>query len=123
MLFPHFTCHHSNDNRGLLFAVYSISEDILGIGPFDKWLGIDAGPPVPQLSLANLPRPLPRVYPSPRFRIRAFFVNDEELFGGWANSPDGLGVWSSAQWDMLYESILRLKANGILPGTNTFPGE
>lgn len=70
---------------------------VLGIGPWDKWLGIDAGPPQPR-PLANVP--LPAVFPSPRFGFRAFFVNDEDLFGSWAASPDGGSVWSSSAWDL-----------------------
>lgn len=70
---------------------------MLGVGPWDKWLQID-----PQLTFSvNIDTlSLPVVHPSPVFEFRALFVNDEDLFGSWTNSPAGLSVWSESQWDL-----------------------
>ena len=86
-----------NDARGLLFALYTLSEVVLGRGPFDKWLGIDLDLQY-NVSVGGLD--LPAAFPSPVFKTRAFFVNDEDLFGGFANSPTGASVWSAAQWNL-----------------------
>jgi hypothetical protein len=86
-----------NDARGLIFALYTLSEVVLGRGPFDKWLGIDLDLQY-NVSLGGLG--LPATFPSPAFETRAFFVNDEDLFGGFANSPTGASVWSASQWNM-----------------------
>eukprot|EP00045_Choanoeca_perplexa_P009898 m.98129 g.98129 ORF g.98129 m.98129 type:complete len:828 (+) comp15071_c0_seq1:52-2535(+) len=106
-----------SDTRGAIFAAYSIADVILNIQPFDYWLHI-----VPdRVSSLSVNSSLRYVPGSPAYKFRAFFVNDEDLFGGLHNDPLAESVWSMDLWDKLYSTLLRLKANAVLPGTNVFP--
>jgi len=52
------------------------------------------------------------VYPSPVFRYRGFFPNDEDLLTGWIPAGKGEQTGISLKvWDNVYETILRLKGN------------
>ena len=63
-------------------------------------------------------------YPKPVFRYRGFFPNDEDLLTGWVPAGKGeqTGI-SPKTWDMVYETILRLKGNMVVPGTWIFPDD
>ena len=109
-----------SDPRGVMFAAYTIAEALLGIGPFDYWLHIDPVPS-PTIDVGQLNLSFPLLVPSPAFKYRAFFVNDEDLFGGLHNDPLAESVWSVDTWNLIMTTTLRLKANAVLPGTNIFP--
>lgn len=59
----------------------------------------------------------------PTFKYRGWFINDEDLLAGWAPDPMGENIFSLAVWDRIYETILRLRGNMIVPGTFTFADE
>ena len=52
------------------------------------------------------------------------FINDEDLLTGWApgEKKDHTGI-SLEVWNKIYETILRLKGNMVVPGTWIFPGD
>jgi hypothetical protein len=108
------------DVRGTLYAIYQFSQDYLGVDPMYYWT--DAQPE--RRSRIVLPGSLSRLFPPPLFKYRGFFINDEDLLTGWApgekadHSEISLAVMSK-----IYETILRLKGNMVVPGTWIFPGD
>ena len=106
------------DMRGTIFAIYQFSQDFLGVDPLYYWTDHQ---PARRTSIA-LPAALDKSYPAPVFQYRGFFINDEDLLTGWApgEKTDHTGI-SLAVWNKIYETILRLKGNMIVPGTWIFP--
>lgn len=108
------------DTRGTIYAIYQFSEEFLGIDPVYYWTDHI---PAHRVSIA-LPASLQETYPSPVFRYRGFFINDEDLLTGWApgEKKDKTGI-SLDVWDKIFETILRLKGNLVAPGTWIFPDD
>ncbi len=106
------------DMRGTLYAIYQFSQDYLGVDPMYYWTDKE---PVRRKSIA-IPASLARSFAPPLFKYRGFFINDEDLLTGWAPGEvkDKTGI-SLAVWDKIYETILRLKGNMVVPGTWIFP--
>ena len=61
---------------------------------------------------------LKRDYPSPLFKYRGFFINDKDQLTGWApgETSDHSGI-ANPVMDKIFETILRLKGNMVVPGT------
>lgn len=108
------------DLRGTIYAIYQFSQDYLGVDPMYYWT--DHMPP--RRSRIALPEHLARLFPPPVFKYRGFFINDEDLLTGWApgERTDHSGI-SLAVMSRIYETILRLKGNMVVPGTWTFPSD
>jgi hypothetical protein len=108
------------DVLGTIYAIYQFSQDYLGVDPMYHWTGL----PPPRRRRIALPASLARVFPPPRFKYRGFFINDEDLLTGWAPAPKGehTGI-SLAVMNQIYETILRLKGNMVIPGTWIFPDD
>jgi hypothetical protein len=71
-----------------------------------------------------LPSDFARVSPKPVFKYRGFFPNDEDLLTGWIPATKGEHTGISLKvWDNIYETILRLKGNMVVPGTWIFPDD
>ncbi|HEY4077229.1 MAG TPA: glycosyl hydrolase 115 family protein [Rhizomicrobium sp.] len=106
------------DMRGTMFAIYQFSQDFLGIDPMYYWNDRAAAR---KTSIA-IPAALNKNFPAPLFKYRGFFINDEDLLTGWApgEKTDHSGI-SKAVMDKIFETILRLKGNMVVPGTWTFP--
>jgi hypothetical protein len=106
------------DKRGTIYAIYQFSQDYLGVDPMYYWTDKK---PQKRKSVALAPD-LSRVIPPPLFKYRGFFINDEDLLTGWApgEKSDHTGI-SLAVWDKIFETVLRLKGNMIVPGTWIFP--
>jgi hypothetical protein len=106
------------DMRGTIFAVYQFSQDALGVDPMYYWN--DHQPP--RRANIVLPTALSKTYPAPLFKYRGFFINDEDQLTGWApgEASDHSGI-SKPVMDKIFETILRLKGNMVVPGTWTFP--
>jgi hypothetical protein len=113
-------CLMGADMRGTIYAIYEFSQTVLGIDPMYLWTD---KAPVKRNSVA-LPADFARVYPKPVFRYRGFFPNDEDLLTGWipADKREKTGI-SLKVWDNIFETILRLKGNMIVPGTWIFPDD
>ncbi len=113
-------CLTGADMRGTIFAVYQFSQTVLGVDPMYLWTD---RAPARRVSIP-LPEDFARVFPSPVFRYRGFFPNDEDLLTGWipANKGEQAGI-SLKVWDNIFETILRLKGNMIVPGTWIFPDD
>jgi hypothetical protein len=108
------------DVRGTLYAIYQFSQDYLGVDPMYYWT--DQQPK--RRSRITLPSSLARLFPPPLFKYRGFFINDEDLLTGWApgEKTDHSGI-SLAVMNKIYETILRLKGNMVVPGTWIFPND
>jgi hypothetical protein len=108
------------DMRGTIFAIYSFSQDYLGVDPMSYWNDHE---PAKRANIA-IPAGLSRNYPSPLFRYRGFFINDEDQLTGWApgEKSDRSGI-ARPVMDKIFETILRLKGNMVVPGTWTFSSD
>ena len=90
------------DMRGTIYAIYTLSEKILGVPPL--WYWCDWKPE--QKSQIELAEDLDYYQPSPTVRYRAWFPNDEDLFVPWRRkSTDNNERW--------LETMLRLKLNTV----------
>ncbi len=113
-------CLVGADMRGTIYAIYEFSQKVLGVDPMYLWTDKE---PSKRASIV-LPADFARTYPSPIFKYRGFFINDEDLLTGWVPPKKGeqTGIALST-WDMIFETILRLKGNMIVPGTWIFPDD
>jgi hypothetical protein len=108
------------DVRGTIYAIYQFSQDYLGVDPMYYWTGERPR----RRRRIVLPDSLARLFPPPLFKYRGFFINDEDLLTGWApgEKSDHSGI-SLAVMNRIYETILRLKGNMVVPGTWIFPND
>jgi hypothetical protein len=116
----HVVCLTGTDMRGTIFAIYEFSQRVLGVDPMYLWTD---KLPARHTSI-TLPSDFARTYPSPVFKYRGFFTNDEDLLSGWIPPAKGdqTGI-SLTAWDMVFETTLRLKGNMVVPGTWIFPDD
>ncbi len=93
---------HGKDMRGTIYAIYSFSEQILGVPPLWYWCSWQ--PEVKQS--IQMPANYDYFCPSPQVRYRAWFPNDQDLFTPWRwKSTDNNERW--------LETMLRLKLNTV----------
>ncbi len=93
---------HGKDMRGTIYAIYSFSEQILGVPPLWYWCSWQ--PEVKQS--IQMPANYDYFCPSPQVRYRAWFPNDQDLFIPWRRkSTDNNERW--------LETMLRLKLNTV----------
>ncbi len=113
-------CLVGADMRGTIYAIYEFSQKVLGVDPMYLWTDKQ---PAKRASI-TLPADFDHSYPSPIFKYRGFFINDEDLLTGWVVPKKGeqTGIALST-WDMVFETILRLKGNMVVPGTWIFPDD
>ena len=99
----------AGDALGFVYGLYRISHDILGVEPFWFWndqpLKKAAGYPVPAGWTAKS-KPC-------AVRYRGWFVNDEVLLNAWY-----LDGSKDKPWEMVFEALLRLGGNLVIPGTD-----
>ena len=113
-------CLVGADMRGTIYAIYQFSQSVLGADPMYLWTDKE---PEKRTSI-ELKTDFARVYPKPVFRYRGFFPNDEDLLTGWTPAAKGTNAGISLKvWDNIFETILRLKGNMIVPGTWIFPDD
>lgn len=116
----HVICLTGADMRGTIYAIYQFSQTYLGVDPMYLWTDKQ---PAKRQSI-KLPANFDRVYPKPVFKYRGFFLNDEDLLTGWRPPAKGEQTGISLKtWDNVYETILRLKGNMVVPGTWIFPDD
>jgi len=108
-----------SDVRGVIYSIYEFSHRFLKVDPFYWWTD---NPPVRQRSVA-IPNRFAEQQGSPTFRYRGWFLNDEDLLTAWRpGKADKTGI-SLETWDRIFEALLRLKGNMIIPTTFIFPYE
>lgn len=93
---------HGSDMRGTIYAIYTFSEEILGVPPLWYWNSF-----IPSTSTdLVIPANLDIYFPTPQVRYRAWFPNDTDLFSKWrAESSENNVAW--------LETMLRLKLNTV----------
>lgn len=107
-----------SDVRGAIYAVYQFSQQFLGVDPLYYWT--DHAPA--RLMQAEVADNF-ALTDGPAFHFRGWFLNDEDLFTAWKpGTTDGTGI-SLQLWDHIFEAILRLKGDMVVPGTWIFPYE
>lgn len=107
------------DMRGTIYAIYQFSQEFLGVDPLYYWT--DHQPA--KRTRVEVPADFRKFFPSPVFRYRGFFINDEDLLTGWSpGDKDHTGI-ALATWNKIDETILRLKGNMVVPGTWIFPND
>ena len=107
------------DTRGVIYAVYEFSRRFLSVDPLYFWTDHDP----PRRTEIRIPGNTDIASGSPAFRYRGWFINDEDLLTGWKpGKSDGTGI-ALEVWDRIFEALLRLKGNMIVPGTFIFPDE
>ncbi len=113
-------CLTGADMRGTIFAIYQFSQQYLGIDPMYLWTDKQ---PEKRTSI-TLPPDFAYEFPKPVFKYRGFFPNDEDLLTGWIPAAQGEHTGISLKvWDQVFETILRLKGNMVVPGTWIFPDD
>ena len=90
------------DMRGTIYAIYTLSEKILGVPPL--WYWCDWKPE--QQTQIEVSDDLDYYVSSPTVRYRAWFPNDEDLFVPWRR----LSTDNNERW---LETMLRLKLNTV----------
>ena len=106
--------------RGAIFAWYSFSEAVLGVNPLYRFTDDLPAFLAAPIAVAD---DLALVFPPPRFAVRSWFINDEDLLAGHRADPMGEAVFDLVMWDAICETLLRIKGNAMIPGTNPFPDE
>jgi hypothetical protein len=107
-----------SDMRGTIYAIYQFSQQFLGVDPLYWW----TDHPPRRRSKIDVPEAFSESQ-APVFRYRGFFINDEDLLTGWRSGiPDGADIRLKT-WNRIFEAILRLKGNMVIPGTWIFPYE
>lgn len=93
---------NGTEMRGTIYAVYTLSEKILGVPPLWYWCSWE---PEKKESIEVAPD-FDIKYDSPAVRYRAWFPNDEDLFNPW-RTKDGNNN------ELWLETMLRLKLNTV----------
>ena len=90
------------DMRGTIYAIYSFSEQVLGVPPL--WYWCDWQPE--KKDVIEVAEDFDYYQPSPTVRYRAWFPNDEDLFVPWRRLSND----NNERW---LETMLRLKLNTV----------
>jgi Glycosyl hydrolase family 115 len=97
------------DDLGLVYGLLHLSQVVLGVDPF--WFWADREPEARQR--IAIPA-VDYLAPKPRVRFRGWFVNDEVCLIGWSDTyPPSAAVWAP-----VFETLLRLGGNLVIPGTD-----
>jgi hypothetical protein len=108
-----------SDVRGAIYAIYEFSHRFLKVDPFYWWT--DHRPA--RRERVVIAAGFDAREGSPTFRYRGWFMNDEDLMTAWRPGiQDQTGI-ALETWDRVFEALLRLKGNMIIPNTFVFPYE
>lgn len=106
--------------RGAIFAAYAFAEEVLGVNPWHHF--VDDAPQWAGGSI-DVNSSFAVVVAPPLYKYRAVFFNDEDLLSGLRRDPLAKNVFDTATYNMLFETVLRLKGNAVIVATNPFPDE
>lgn len=103
----------AGDTLGFVYGIYEISRRFLGVANFWFW-NEQRLEPKPFINIAE-----GFAYASEPFRVRlrGWFINDEVLLQGWQIDRD-----KAKPWEMVFEALLRLGGNMVIPGTDKNSG-
>ena len=108
-----------SDLRGAIYAAYALSEELLGVDPWYFWT--DHEPAFK--GTVEVPDDLSLRFGPPTFEYRGWFINDEDLLSMFSPDPMRENVISPAMHDRIFETLLRLRGNMVVPATFAFPDE
>ncbi|HJC92310.1 MAG TPA: glycosyl hydrolase 115 family protein [Candidatus Mediterraneibacter excrementigallinarum] len=94
---------------GIIYGVYKISREFLGVQNFWFWMDQKF---IPQESI-EIPENYIFVSKPFRVRFRGWFVNDEVLISDWSVDRD-----KKKPWEMVFEALMRCGGNLVIPGTD-----
>ena len=116
-----------SDDRGTMFGVYDFIERYLGVDPMWFWSGV-AHPKKATLAWEKVEIE----QPSPSFRFRGWFLNDEDFINSWKPYAGpravrrGLtfidNVMSHETLEHVLEALVRCRMNMIIPSSYFDPG-
>jgi Glycosyl hydrolase family 115 len=107
------------DIRGSIYAAYALAEELLGVDPWYFWVDKE---PIARERI-EVPEGFNRRFGPPTFKYRGWFINDEDLLAGFSPDPLRENVFSLDMADRIYETLLRLRGNMVVPATFPFPDE
>ena len=100
-----------NDQRGTIYAMYTFSEQVLGVPPLHFW---SSWVPVEKDRL-EISADYDVYFPSPQVRYRSLLPGDQDFFNPWKKrSEENQNVW--------LETTLRLKLNTVETYSTIKPG-
>eukprot|EP00020_Sapocribrum_chincoteaguense_P001987 CAMPEP_0170745036 /NCGR_PEP_ID=MMETSP0437-20130122/8090_1 /TAXON_ID=0 /ORGANISM="Sexangularia sp." /LENGTH=797 /DNA_ID=CAMNT_0011083751 /DNA_START=161 /DNA_END=2554 /DNA_ORIENTATION=- len=111
---------------GAVYALYTWIERALSVHPQRRWIDWLPGP-----LNSSIPRH-GRYVPDhmvtfssgvPAFERRLVFINDEDQLSLFFPDPMGQAVFSLDAWNDVYDTVLRMKANGVMVGTCAYVDE
>jgi len=108
-----------SDMRGSIFAAYTFSEEVLGVDPWYYW--VDKEPE--KRNEIKVDSSLNKSFGSPTFKYRGWFINDEDILTKFSIDPMKENAISLEMFDRIYETILRLRGNMVIPVTWAMPDE
>jgi hypothetical protein len=100
-----------SDELGLLHAIYTFSQDQLGIDPFTYFT--DITPKVEEFITLKTGTTYSKPF---TYKHRTFFINDEDLVVGFQMEKLQYG-FNLEFMEKIYETMLRLKMTGVIPST------
>ena len=109
-----------SDERGTMFAAYTFCEQYLGVDPLYFWSDRE-----PNRRDCLAWDEVAFASDGPDFHFRGWFINDEDLLTGWKPNPAQrqipykfyARILSPTVADHVYEAILRLRYNLIIPSS------
>ena len=102
---------HGKDARGTIYAIYTFSEQFLGVPPL--WYFCSWEPQ--RMKTVAVPADYDYFRRSPQVRYRAWFPNDQDMYSLWRRL-------SKQNESIIYETMLRLKLNTIeVEATVSYP--
>ena len=107
------------DMRGCIYAAYAFAEEILGVDPWYYWVDKE---PQAQKSI-GISKEFNMQFDPPTFKYRGWFMNDEDQLASFSPDPLRENMFSLVMYDHIYETILRLRGNMVVPATFPFPDE
>ena len=112
-------CLAGADELGMIHAIYTFSEKILGVHPF--YFFNDIMPD--RKEEISLPEVYDFSHGSPAFKYLGFFINNEDMISGSFPDPMRENLMDLYYFEKYCELILRLHGNMIAPGTCPYPDE
>ncbi len=112
-------CLAGADELGMIHAIYTFSEKVLGVHPF--YFFNDRLPD--RKDEIVLPDGYDISHGSPAFKYRGFFINNEDMITGSFPDPMRENLMDLYYFEKYCELILRLHGNMIAPGTCPYPDE
>lgn len=97
------------DELGVIYALLYMSREFLGVDDFWYWAEKE---PMKRNMVALASREY--LSPKAKVRYRGWFVNDEVCLIGWSDEYPP----SRAVWEIVFETLLRLGGNMVIPGTD-----